>query len=166
MCTCRRDDGNWMRTTQGMSWDDFNIHVKGLAGTLASRQPRPDVLIGVARGGLPLLTAMAHRLGLENIGVALVRSTVTDDPFADRFSTAQSRGLIASCDLRDKCVAVVDDIIRSGRTIHTVLNELAQHQPAQVQVAALYAEKRDFAFDYICSSDVHPDTWIEFPWSR
>lgn len=153
-----------MPTVEDMSWAAFASVAKALAEALTG--PLPEVLIGIARGGLPLLTTVASKLDIHEVGVALVRATMSDDPFADRLPVARFQGLAVSSELCGKRVAIVDDIIRSGRTVNAVLTELAAHQPAEVRVATMYAEDRPFTFDFMCSSYVTSDTWIRFPWDQ
>lgn len=135
-----------------------------LAERLVQNGGPPDVLIGIARGGLPLLTALASYFKVSDVGVGFVRSTVTDDPFSSRLPTVECRCLALPSSLGGRSVVVVDDIIRSGRTIVAVLDELEPESRSTVRVASLYAEPQLSSFPLHSIRIVDPSSWIVFPW--
>ena len=124
----------------------------------------PDVFIGIARGGLPLLTALASYFKVSDVGVGFVRSTVTDDPFSSRLPAVECRCLAIPGGVQGRSVVIVDDIIRSGRTIEAVLDNLESEAASTVRVASLYAEPQvsDFRLHSVRVAD--PTSWIIFPW--
>jgi uncharacterized protein len=147
-----------------LAWQDFMEMTLNLAESLVQGGGTPDVLIGVARGGLPLLTALASYLKVSDVGVAFVRSTETDDPFSTRLPTVECRRLALPDGAQGRSVVIVDDIIRSGRTIRAVLDELEHEAWSTVRVASLYAEPQHSDFPLHCVRVVNRTNWIAFPW--
>ena len=153
-----------MPSVTRLSWQEFTEMTLNLAGSFLQDGGPPDVLIGIARGGLPLLTALASYFKVSDVGVGFVRSTVTDDPFSSRLPTVECRCLAVPGGVQGRSVVIVDDIIRSGRTIEAVLGELESEAPLTVRVASLYAEPQvlDFPLHSVRTAD--PKSWIIFPW--
>lgn len=147
-----------------LAWQDFMEMTLNLAESLVQEGGPPDVLIGVARGGLPLLTALASYFRVSDVGVAFVRSTVTDDPFSSRLPTVDCRSLALPDGAQGRSVVIVDDIIRSGRTIGAVLDKLESKAWSTVRVASLYAEPQLSDLPLHCVRVVDHTNWIVFPW--
>lgn len=153
-----------MASETRLSWAEFTRLTAELAEMLSRDGGRPDFLVGIARGGLPLLTALASYFSVSDVGVAFVRSTVTDEPFSSRLPTVQCHGLALPGGIDGRSVVVADDIIRSGRTVRAVLDELAGRGQSTVRVVSLYAEHDRVAFSYRSVRPVGPDQWVLFPW--
>lgn len=120
----------------------------------------PDVVLGIARGGLIPAGAMAYALdckGLFTMNVEFytgigttLDSPVVLPPFLD------------TNDLVDKAILIVDDVADSGKTLKLVYDFCAEHA-TEVRTAVLYEKppsviKADFVWRYT-------DKWINFPWS-
>lgn len=145
-----------------VSWDDFHAAI-GRLGSYIETQRRPDVILGVARGGLPGLTALASRLEIAEVAVALVRSTLTDEPFAPRKRTIHCDALASAGQLKGKRVLIFDDIIRSGRTLDAVKVELRRIGVTDTDSVALFKEHNQ---DLFADAAIGSETWINFPWDN
>lgn len=153
-----------MPTVTRLAWPEFMTLTGNLAERLAEDGGPPDFLIGIARGGLPLLAALASYFKVSDVGVAFVRSTVTDDPFAMRLPRVECRCLALPGGIEGRSVVIADDIIRSGRTVRAVLAGLGPGARSSVRVASLYAEPGTAGFSHQSARVAEPDRWILFPW--
>lgn len=68
------------RVTLNVSWEQFEAMATQLAADL--RSFRPDLILGIARGGLTLAVTLSHHLGVRRLGVASIHKYVDDSPFA------------------------------------------------------------------------------------
>ncbi|UZN04809.1 phosphoribosyltransferase [Cellulomonas sp. S1-8] len=143
-----------------LEWETFGAAVREMAQAVVDSGFVPDVVVSVARGGLPPGGAIAYALGTKAVGTMNVEfytgvgSTLPEPlllpPLLD---TAAVQGLRA---------LVVDDVADSGETLALVQRLLTEHC-AQVRTAVLYAKPRSVVHpDYVWR---RTDRWITFPWS-
>jgi hypoxanthine phosphoribosyltransferase len=143
-----------------LTYDLFGRAVRELAQSVVSSGFSPDVVLGIARGGLIPAGALAYAIDCKNLftisvefytGVATrLDVPVMLPPFLDVH------------DLDDANVLVVDDVADTGRTLELV-HHFCRGHVAQARTAVLYEKpqsviKTDYAWRYT-------DRWINFPWS-
>lgn len=143
-----------------MTWDLFGQASRELASQVASSGFRPDILLGIARGGLLPAGALAYALDCKNLFTISVEFypgvderlevPVVLPPFLD------------ASDLDDAKVLIVDDVADTGKTLELVHGICAGHV-AEALTAVLYQKSRSsiqasFAWRLT-------DEWINFPWS-
>lgn len=119
---------------------------------------KPDVIIGVARGGwIPgrLLADFLHIKETVNIKVEAYELIGETDVEA---SVTQD----INVNIQGKKVLVVDDIADSGESLVAVYNSLKEKHPDSVKTATIYYKPR---------SAIKPDffaeettAWVIFPW--
>lgn len=144
-----------------LSWEDFSQLIDEMASSIG---PRPDAIVGIARGGLPGLTALAARLGVRDVGVAFVRSTVTDAEFAPRLSSVVCNGMQLPGAERFRHVLIFDDIARSGRTMDAAHVAVSGLGIPSVSRAALFGEATLASRGMLIAREIDHDTWVRFPW--
>jgi hypoxanthine phosphoribosyltransferase len=146
-----------------LSWALFNQLIDEIAGSI---ETIPDAIVGIARGGLPGLTALASRLQVRNVGVAFVRSNATDAEFSERLDSVVCQAVeLPGAEAFDH-VLLFDDIIRSGRSMdaaHTALNDLGIKS---IRRAALFGEVNPSRLEAVIARNVEPSMWIRFPWDN
>jgi uncharacterized protein len=143
-----------------LTWELFGTAVRDLARAVAADGFAPDLVLGIARGGLPIAGGIAYALGAKMVGTlnvefytgvdARLEAPVILPPLLDLAA-------LHGCD-----VLIVDDVADSGRTLATVL-ELVADRVGRSRVAVLYDKpasvvRPDYAWR-------RTDRWIEFPWS-
>jgi hypoxanthine phosphoribosyltransferase len=118
-----------------VSWDDFAATYKGLA--LAVAPYEPDVILGVARGGLYPATLLSHLLQAELYPIRLTRR------FKDAVVHGQPIWLVRPpATIADQKVLIVDEICSGGTTIAMVRDEVRQLGARESRSAVLYAHRR------------------------
>ncbi|MGW5270695.1 phosphoribosyltransferase [Rhodococcus sp. NPDC003994] len=147
-----------MRET--LTWDRFGTASRDLAQTVVNSGYRPEIVIAIARGGLPVAGALAYALGVKAAGTLNVEFyTDVETTLPDPVVLAPMLDLDA---LAGKRVLVVDDVADSGRTLALVVEMVSEHA-ADVRSAVLYAKPSTVVTPDYSWRDT--ELWIEFPWS-
>ena len=122
--------------------------------------PPPDVILAVARGGLPVAGAVSYALGMKNCCVVNVEYyTGVDQRLEVPVILPPSLDLV---ELADADVLVVDDVADTGHTLRLVV-ETVRPQVRSVRTAVLYEKSRSVVLcDHVWR---RTDDWIVFPWS-
>lgn len=143
-----------------LTWDLFGTAVRELARTVADDGYVPDLVLGIARGGLPVAGGLAYALGAKVVGTLNVEFYTGVDARLDEpvvlppiFDLAQLAGTRA---------LLVDDVADTGRTLELVLDLVGRHV-AEVRSAVVYDKPRSVVRPHY--SWRRTDRWIEFPWS-
>ena len=98
-------------------------------------------LLGVKRRGIPLAAMLARNIErFEGVSVPLGHLDITKH--RDDLSEQEKSGMTAEyhipCDIREKTVIIVDDVMYTGRTTRAALEALfAYGRPQAVQLAVL-----------------------------
>jgi uncharacterized protein len=143
-----------------MSWDDLGEAVAQLSRRIAADRYRPDAVLALARGGLPLAGALAYALGVKSMATLNVEFyTGVDERLEEPLLLPPIPDLGR---LESERLLVVDDVADTGRTLALVRDFCAEHV-AEVRTAVLYEKPHSTVrCDYVWR---RTDRWIEFPWS-
>jgi uncharacterized protein len=142
---------------QPISWEDFNSICRGLA--LAAAKFDPQVILGIARGGLYAGTLISHLLRKDFYAIYLTRRHL------DQKVREAPEWLVRPPDLiRGQRVLVVDEISGSGETLRMAKAELERMGAEMVRCAVLYAHSSGVETpDYI---GLVSDALLINPWDR
>jgi uncharacterized protein len=143
-----------------MSWEELGSGARTLAEAVVADGYIPDMILGIARGGLLVAGAVGYALGVKNTFTMNVEFyTGVDErlempmilpPVPDLVDFAETRVLIA------------DDVADTGATLRLV-QEFCEGKVAEVRYAVLYEKPRSVVkCDYVWR---RTDRWIDFPWS-
>lgn len=141
-----------------IGWPEYGKLLEKLAKLVASHHPRFDLVIGIARGGLPVAMVVSDRLGarVDFINVKSYSGLGTRTrPKILTTITEQIRG---------ERILLVDDIVDEGHTMVTVTEYLSTKEPAAIKTAALFTKpwssvRPDFSLGVL-------DSWVVFPYER
>lgn len=126
----------------------------------------PEIVVGIARGGLPLARVVGRRLGADVVEM-YVRHNTSDSPYVQATGNVQVRPLtepfIGVCTGRRLLIA--DDICGSGATLRTVRELLTDRaEPASLRSVVLCRN---------VGAAESPDAWlwdtrdwVLFPWDE
>jgi hypothetical protein len=119
---------------------------------------RPDVIVGVSRGGWPPARVLSDLLDSPNL--ANVRAEFYLGVAETKAEPTITQPL--SVDVKGKRVLVVDEVADTGKSLKLVKEHVSQKAPVQAKTATVY---------YKPWSIVKPDyyeketsLWIVFPW--
>lgn len=143
-----------------LTWQGYGDASREIAQMVVDSGYEPELVVAVARGGLPVGGALSYALGTKGVGTLNVEfytgiderlpAPVVLPPLLDTDAMAGLRVLIA------------DDVADTGETLALVKELMAQHA-GEVRTAVLYAKSRSIIEpDYVWK---RTDQWITFPWS-
>src|SRR3954464_10726747 len=122
-----------------MSWDDLGAGARELAQAVADDGYRPDMVLGIARGGLLVAGALGYALGVKNTFTMNVEFyTGVDERLDVPMILPPVPDLI---DFADTRVLIADDVADTGETLRTV-HEFCEGKVAEVRTAVLYEKPR------------------------
>lgn len=138
-----------------VSWPEYGNLAEALAEKVRSSGKVFDLVIGVARGGMPVAMVVSDHLdvridfinvksyvGIGQRGIPKILSTITEE-------------------IRGKRVLIVDDLVDQGDTIQVVKEYLSEQGPKLLEVAVLFKKpwtriEPDYYLEVV-------DRWIVFP---
>lgn len=143
-----------------MSWTQLGEGSDALAAAVRADGYRPDIVLGIARGGMLVAGSLSYALGVKNTFTLNVEFyTGVDErlempillpPVPDLVDFAETRVLIA------------DDVADTGATL-LLVKEYCAPRVAEVRCAVLYEKPPSMIrCEYVWR---RTDRWIEFPWS-
>ena len=163
-----------------LTWDDYERAIRGMVTFLRESGRAPDLIVGLARGGLVPMATLSHRLGVRAVGIVLMDKTASDARFAnDNQKIVRIDGSVFRWDddAPPREILVVDDIVAYGDTLraaHRLVRERFGDAPRITTVSICL---RGFDWGAKTGTDADPgslvdyhavknpgDSWIEFPW--
>jgi len=152
-------------STQGadrevLTWADYGVGVRELASQIANDGFQPDVILGIARGGLIPSGSLGYALSIKNCYMMNVEYyTDVDERLEVPVILPPYLELV---DLGHANILVVDDVADTGHTLRKVY-EFVADSVRGVKAAVLYEKPRSvIKCDYVWR---RTDRWINFPWS-
>ena len=143
-----------------MSWADLGDGSRALAEQIAADGFEPDIVLGIARGGLLVAGGIAYALDVKNTFTVNVEFyTGIDERLDMPMILPPVPDLV---DLGESRVLIADDVADTGKTLALVQDFLAGNV-GEVRSAVLYEKPRsEIRCDYVWR---RTDRWIDFPWS-
>jgi uncharacterized protein len=144
-----------------LSWEQFGRASRKLAQDIADDGFRPDLILSIARGGLPPAGALSYALNVKNLHLMNVEFYTGVD---ERLPVPVVLPPVPNTvDLSGTTVLIVDDVADTGSTLKLVRDFCAEHV-AQARCAVIYEKPRSMVkCEYVWS---YTDRWIDFPWSN
>jgi len=138
-----------------LSWPEYGNLAEALAEKVRSGGKQFDLVVGIARGGLPVAMVVSDHLGVR-IDFINVKSY---DGIGKR-STPRILSTLTEA-MEGKNILVVDDLVDQGDTLATVTEYLGQQKPRLVQTAVLFKKpwsktEPDYYLEVV-------DKWVVFP---
>lgn len=149
-----------MTQREVLDWTTFGAASRALARTIAGDGFRPDLILGIARGGVVLAGALGYALDVKPLYLINVEY-YTD--VEERLPTPVILPPQLILDhLGDARVLLVDDVADTGHTL-AMVRGLCAGRVADVRTAVLYHKPQSaIEADYVWS---RTSRWIIFPWS-
>jgi len=143
-----------------MTWGDLGTGARELAAQIAADGYAPDIVLGIARGGLLVGGALSYSLDVKNTFTMNVEFYTGID---ERLPVPMLLPPVPSLvDLHTERVLIADDVADTGQTLLLVKDFLAG-KVGEVRVAVLYEKPRSVVnCEYVWR---RTDRWIDFPWS-
>ncbi len=142
------------------TWDQTYDFLLDLAHKIKRSTFKPDIIVGVSRGGWTPARVMSDLL--ENSSLASIKTE-----FYLRVAETKAKPVITqplSLPVDGKKVLIVDDIADSGESLRVVRSHLKEQGADEVRITTIY---------YKPWSILKPDwyekqtsSWVVFPWER
>jgi hypoxanthine phosphoribosyltransferase len=130
--------------------EKIQAQVQSIADRMNSELKNEDVIfIGVLNGAFMFASDLLRKISF-NVQVSFVKLT----SYQGTISTGNVRRLIGINEtLKDKTVVIIEDIIDTGRTIESIINQIKGFRPRQIYVASLLLKpefyNKDLKLDYV-----------------
>jgi hypoxanthine phosphoribosyltransferase len=139
-----------------ITWQRFGEMCKALASKVVSYDP--EVVIGIAKGGVLPAAVLASMLGREFYPIRLSRR------HDDRLVRDEPAILVGMPDsVAGKRVLIVDDISVTGRTLHLAAEQAEILHASATRTASLFIHSSSYRPDYFV---LETDALIVNPWDR
>lgn len=141
-----------------INWTEYGNLADALAEKIRSQSEAFDLIIGIARGGIPVAMVVSDHLNvkLDIINVKSYNGIAERNP--PRILTTLTEAV------KGKSVLLVDDLVDQGQTMATLSTYLRDQGPALLKTAVLFkkpwsATDPDYFLEVV-------DKWIVFPWEH
>ncbi len=143
-----------------LTWTDYGVAIRELASQVASDDFRPDVILGIARGGLIPTGSLGYALSIKNCYLMNVEYYTDVDERLD--VPVILPPYLEFIDLEHADILVVDDVADTGHTLQKVYEFVADNV-GSTKAAVLYEKPQSvIKCEYVWK---RTDRWINFPWS-
>jgi hypoxanthine phosphoribosyltransferase len=143
-----------------MDWNLFYVLSKQVAKKVNSSGYKPDLIIGLARGGWILARVLCDLMDVKDLVSLKVEHwgvTATPDGKA-------KLKYPFNIDLTGKRVLVVDDITDTGESMHIAVDYIQSLKPSEIKTATLrHITGSKFVPDYFAEEIAW--RWVIFPWN-
>ena len=140
------------------SWDQIYEMLLNLADKIRRDGFRPDVIVGISRGGWPPARVLSDLL--DNPNLINVRAEFYLGVAETKGEPTITQPL--SANIRGKKTLVVDEVADTGKSLRLVKEYVAQQNPTEAKVATIYYTPWSIIKpDYYEKETSH---WIVFPW--
>lgn len=138
-----------------VTWSEYGELAEALARRVGSANEKFDLVIGLARGGIPVSMVVSDRLGLD-----LDFMTVKSYHGIAKRATPKILPTLTE-EIRGKRILVVDDLVDEGDTLASVLHHLRESEPRGLKTAVVFKKPWSKTEpDYFVETT---DQWIVFP---
>lgn len=141
-----------------IGWQEYGELAERLSNEIIKSGLLFDLVVGIARGGIPLAMVLSDRIGVK-LDIVNVKSytgiNIRKKPTIVSTLTENIEG---------KRILVVDDLVDNGDTMKIVLEYLEKNRPSVVKTAVLFKKPwSGFVPDFYIET---VDEWIVFPWEK
>ena len=143
-----------------VSWADTSKLCEGLASSIVSAGFRPDMIVGISRGGLVPARILSDILGVREL------FTIRVSFYTGVGKTATAPKIVQPLveRLEGKKILLVDDVSDTGRSLIVAKEHLREMGAKEVKVATLHFKPHSkFRPDFFVGET---DAWLVYPWER
>ncbi len=142
------------------TWDQIYESLLNLADRVRKANFKPDVIVGVSRGGWPPARIMSDLL--ENPELANIKAE-----FYLGVAITKGEPMITqpiSTSVRGKRVLVVDEVADTGKSLRLVQTYLSEHGAKDIKILTIYYKPWSLVIPDWYGKETN--RWIIFPWER
>ena len=140
------------------TWNETYTMLLRQADKIRRSRFKPDVILGVSRGGL--IPARLHSDLLENPCLTTARTECYHGLGKSRETPVLAQPV--SMPITGKKVLIVDDVADTGRSLKLVTEHVMENAAQEVMVATLYRKPWSMVKPDYCEKQT--ELWVVFPW--
>jgi hypoxanthine phosphoribosyltransferase len=140
------------------TWNQIYEMLLNLAEKIRKNGFKPDIIVGVSRGGWPPARVLSDLLGNPNL------ANVKAEFYLGVAETKGEPTLTqpVSTDVTDKKVLIADEVADTGKSLKLVREHIIKEGATEVKIATVYYKPWSIIIpDYYGKETNH---WIVFPW--
>jgi len=144
-----------------VDWKYVELACEMLSTKIRNDGFKPDVLVGLSRGGLVPVRILSDMLGVDRVDIIRVKSYNN----TEKVSKPVIEDSSCKFDFNDKHILVVDDVSDTGDSLNAVKQFiLARYQPKSVRFLTIhYKPHSTFEPNYYAEKTTE---WIVYPWEK
>jgi len=143
-----------------LTWERFGEASRALAQQVADSGYRPNIILGIARGGLLPAATIAYALDVKNVFMISVEFYTGVDERLD--FPVMLPPLLNAVEIAGAHLLVTDDVADTGGTLKMVKDFCSAHV-ADVRCAVIYEKPPSVVkCEYVWRRTAR---WVNFPWS-
>lgn len=146
-----------------VSWNEIEGVSKNILVSL--KDIEIDTLVAVFRGGSVLSLILGANMDNVSTASIHVRRSLSNEVNSD-FGSSVILGITNTEAIENKNVLITEDIIDSGKTLDTVVEELKKYHPKNIYIASLFNFNKDKYKDIYSGEHLDEYCWIVFPWEE
>ena len=149
-----------MSAHEVLTWPRYGEAARELTRRVSDDGFGPDIVLGIARGGLVPASSLAYGLGCKNLFAVNVEFYTGEGTTLE--APVMLPPFLQPSELDDARVLVVDDVADTGKTLQLVM-DFCQGHVAEARSTVLYQKPTT-----VLEADLvwrRTDRWIDFPWS-
>ena len=144
-----------------LTWENIEDYSKKLADLIKKSDFKPEIIVGIQRGGAITAVLLSHLLNIEDFCTIGIRSTKSDDIRAQRVKPIIYDSFSLQL-ITGKKVLLTDDITDTGVTLIEAKKELFKFGCKEVKSATIVrAPASNGKVDFYVK-EIEP--WVVFPW--
>jgi len=152
----------WKRNNLfALSWEKYKNKIDLLYEQIAQSRFFPDVIVGIARGGLLPAVNLSHFFDKGEISVLSIKRNKTSNFYSDR-KAPNIQWIKLTSDISNKNVLLIDDIVGSGETMYLAEKRLLKFSPKALVTASLILNINSKYTPTYYTTKVND--WVIFPW--
>lgn len=150
-----------MSEREHLGWQQYGEASLLLAAQISASGYKPDIILGIARGGLAPAGSLGYALSVKNIYIMNVEYYAGANERLD--VPIMLPPYLQLADLEDRKLLIVDDIADTGDTL-AMIRDFCAEKVAEVRTAVLYEkDASSVKCDYVWR---RTNAWVEFPWDE
>jgi hypothetical protein len=153
-----------------IDWKEYNLIVEKLALQIHDSGYKPDLLIGIARGGLPIIDVCSRIFKLKCAYLAV--ESYSGKEIEDQQGTLVfSREMSSTVQDMKGNILLCDDLSDTGVTLNKSIDWLKKYPPLKGKIknikTAVLWKKKDSTFEPdFCAQRLDDNPWIVQPFER
>ena len=150
-----------------ISWDDYNNTVERLAVQIYDSGYKPTLLVGIMRGGAPMIDVLSRifKLKCAYLAVESYSGKGVEDEQGDLVFSREMSSIAPSMGGR---ILLCDDLSDTGITFNKSVDWLKKYEPIKnkiedIKTATLFKKKQSIFEPDFCANKLPNNPWIVQP---